>query len=107
MDLGLDDALTYDPNAQIELQVDATIRNLAAGTITPHLFVIVLTDGVMKIENGVVSTHVGIAETKFDPSKDCVAAMKGQRSGSYKGDYKFDVPTLINKRLERNDLPSN
>lgn len=101
LDLGLDNSLIVSPNnEQIPLQVEVTIKNIAAGSFIPTLYVLVLTDGIMQIQDGVVTTHVGIADTDVSLEAQYQVAPP-KRSGNYVGNYKIDIPMLIKGQIRR------
>lgn len=100
LDLGLDDALTYDPNQSITFGADVTVKNIAPDAFTPELYIVVLYDGVMELSDGVVRTELGIAETKLNKG-DYPRVAVAKRIGSHIAEYKFDIPSLIRKDLKR------
>jgi len=98
MDLGLDDHITLNPaKATIPLGVKATVKNLTTASFTPEIHIVAVYDGVMKLEHGVVTTQLGIDDTKLDDADIKVSVPR--RVGS----YLTAIPTLIRKSLRRDE----
>jgi hypothetical protein len=63
LDLGLTPDMSQYPERQVSFQADVTLKNVATGTQTPALYIVTLTDGVLRIVDGIVTTHLGVIDT--------------------------------------------
>jgi hypothetical protein len=63
LDLGLTPDMSQYPERQVSFQINVTLKNIAAGIQTPALYIVTLTDGVLRIVDGIVTTHLGVIDT--------------------------------------------
>jgi len=63
LDLGIDEQLEDNPNQQLQLFAEVTVKNISGASYTPDLYVLVLYDGIIKFENGLISTYQGVVDT--------------------------------------------
>jgi len=70
LDLGLSSDISQNMHNQIQMQVTATFKNISVDTFTPELVIVVLTDGLFRIHDGLVETELGVLDTRLeDPIK--------------------------------------
>lgn len=101
LDLGIDSQIAYDPNTSIPFGIKATCKNLTTDPVTPELVVVILYDGLMKVDQGTVTTQLGIANTNLAESDFLSLKTTVPKKVGSHGEYKFDVPTLIRSNLIR------
>lgn len=102
LDLGLSDDMSQYPQRQIALQIDVNVRNISGISFTPELMIVTLTDGLLKIEDGVVTSQLGIIETKLDQpitDKDpSVSQPISQRKKGYMGEHFISLKHLFKRK---------
>lgn len=92
LDLGITSEMERHPNGTYALQIDATMKNVSADTFTPELFIVTLTDGLLTVQDGLVTTRMGIEDYSFDELKE------GEASRLKRKNYaNVSVPLLFKK----------
>lgn len=84
LDLGLSDDMSQYPEHQISIQVNATVKNIATDSFVPELFVVTLSDGILEIADGIVSTRLGVTDTVIP---DAIKGKQGELVSTRKAGY--------------------
>lgn len=109
LDLGITPEMSQEPHIQIQLQVTMTVKNISAETFTPVIVIATLTDGVLTIHDGQVTTELGIIQTqigepikKSDPSVTKEPTMsiwkQGKAGGNASMQFKESLKHLFRKK---------
>ena len=98
LDLGITDDMSQNPEHQLAIQVNATVKNISGESFTPQLYVLALFDGVLTIVDGVVSSFLGLTDTKI---KDPIAGKDetvSRRNVGYMGNHMISLKNLFRKK---------
>lgn len=100
LDLGITADMSQNPEHQLNIQVNATVKNISADSFAPQLFVLALFDGVLTVVDGVVTSFLGLTDTKLNDPVAGKDETVSRRKAGYMGAQMISLKSLFRKNKD-------